>query len=161
MSSASVYKLGLLAHKKKFPRLPEQQDEGTYGVIWGVFGKDPRETCYVVRFVDKTEVKLLAYVNVAGEVYRTSEPVKDKALPDQPDMQLVLDTNNSKSGMVTVKGADGILRMRCYCDGSPEGAMRERSEAKTWNSTRSMPYGEFMASLFLRYVHFASADELP
>lgn len=161
MAAPSTYKLGLLAHKKKFPRMPEQQDDAVYGIVWGLFGKDARESCYLVRFVEKSQVALLAYVNVAGEVFKTSEPVSTAKLPQEPDMQLILDESNSNNGMVTVKGADGILRMLCYFDGSPEGTMRERSEQKTWNSTRSMVYGEFMASMFLRYVILGASQPLP
>lgn len=160
MTAPTTYKLGLLAHKKKFPRMPEQHDDTVYGIVWGLFGKDARESCYLVRFVQKAQVELLAYVNVAGEVFKTSEPASTAQLPQEPDMQLILDEGNDKNGMVTVKGADGILRMLCYFDGSPEGTMRERSEGKTWNSTRSMVYGEFMASMFLRYV-ILRADSLP
>ena len=156
MAAPSTYKLGLLAHKKKFPRMPEQHDDTVYGIVWGLFGKDARESCYLVRFVQKAQVELLAYVNVAGEVFKTAEPASSANLPQEPDMQLILDEGDSKNGMVTVKGEDGILRMLCYFDGSPEGTMRERSESKTWNSTRSMVYGEFMASMFLRYVILAA-----
>ena len=42
--------------------------------------------------------------------------------------------------------------------GSPEGPMREQSDHETWNSARSLPYGEFMASMFLRYVIFADSE---
>ena len=160
MAASSTYKLGLLAHKKKFPRMPEQRDDAVYGIVWGLFGKDARESCYLVRFVQKAQVELLAYVNVAGEVFKTSEPASRANLPQEPDMQLILDESNDKNGMVTVKGSDGILRMLCYFDGSPEGTMRERNESKTWNSTRSMVYGEFMASMFLRYV-ILGTDSLP
>lgn len=36
--------------------------------------------------------------------------------------------------------------------------MREQSDHETWNSARSLPYGEFMASMFLRYVIFANSE---
>ena len=36
--------------------------------------------------------------------------------------------------------------------------MREQSDRETWNSTRSLRYGEFMASMFLRYVIFADSE---
>lgn len=161
MAVPSTYKLALLAHKKKFPRMPEQRDDSVYGIVWDVFGKDPRETCYLVRFVQKNEVELLAYVSVAGEVFRTQQPAAKASLPSEPDMQLILDESDDKNGMLTVCGADGVLRMLCYCDGSPEGTMRERSKTKTWNSTRSMRYGEFMASMFLRYMVLGDPDALP
>ncbi|MFR7751093.1 MAG: hypothetical protein ACLU1W_10320, partial [Collinsella sp.] len=38
--------------------------------------------------------------------------------------------------------------------------MREQSDRETWNSTRSLRYGEFMASMFLRYVIFADSENV-
>ena len=69
---AARYKLGLLAGKKRFAHMPEQLDDETYGTISGAFGKDAQEACYVVRFVGRSQVEILGYVNMSGEVYRLS-----------------------------------------------------------------------------------------
>ena len=65
--------------------MPEQHDDAEYGIVWGLFGKDARESCYLVRFVQKAQVELLAYVNVAGEVFKTAEPASSANLPQEPD----------------------------------------------------------------------------
>ena len=83
---AARYKLGLLAGKKRFTHMPEQLDDETYGTNSGAFGNDAQEACYVVRFVGRSQVEILGYVNMSGEVYRTCAPVKDAALPDVPDL---------------------------------------------------------------------------
>ena len=61
-------------------------------------------------------------------------------------------------GEIAVRGTDGTMHSRARVIGSPEGAMREQSDRETWNSTRSLRYGEFMASMFLRYVIFADSE---
>ncbi|MGN8901623.1 MULTISPECIES: tetratricopeptide repeat protein [unclassified Collinsella] len=70
-------------------------------------------------------------------------------------MKLVLDESDSSVGEILVRGANGTMRACARTVGSPEGAMREQSDHETWNSSRALPYGEFMASMFLRYVIFA------
>ena len=100
-------------------------------------------------------VSLLGYVSVSGEVYKVDRPVSEAPLPNDPDMELVLDESDSGIGEIMVRGANGTMRACARTVGSPEGPMREQSDHETWNSTRSLPYGEFMASMFLRYVIFA------
>ncbi|MDY2757019.1 MAG: hypothetical protein SOU10_00215, partial [Collinsella sp.] len=70
-------------------------------------------------------------------------------------MKLVLDESDSSVGEILVRGANGAMRACARTVGSPEGPMREQSDHETWNSSRALPYGEFMASMFLRYVIFA------
>lgn len=158
MAERPTYKLRFLDPKKRFPAMPEQPAGRSYGVVWKLFGEDPHELCYVVEFVGKSHVSLLGYVSVSGEVYKVDRPVNEESLPDDPDMQLILDESDSSIGEIAVRGADGTMRSRARVIGSPEGTMREQSDRETWNSTRSLRYGEFMASMFLRYVIFADSE---
>ena len=158
MAERPTYKLRFLDPKKRFPVMPEQPAGRSYGVVWKLFGEDPHESCYVVEFVGKSHVSLLGYVSVSGEVYKVDRPVNEESLPDDPDMQLILDESDSSIGEIAVRGADGTMRSRARVIGSPEGTMREQSDRETWNSTRSLRYGEFMASMFLRYVIFADSE---
>ncbi|MGO5369573.1 tetratricopeptide repeat protein [Collinsella sp. LCP19S3_F2] len=135
--------------------MPEQPAGRSYGVVWKVFGEDPKESCYVVEFVGKSHISLLGYVSVSGEVYKVDGPVQKVPLPKNPDMKLILDESDSSVGEILVRGANGAMRACARTVGSPEGAMREQSDHETWNSSRALPYGEFMASMFLRYVIFA------
>ena len=155
MAERPTYKLRFLDPKKRFPSMPEQPAGRSYGVVWKVFGEDPKESCYVVEFVGKSHISLLGYVNVSGEVYKVDGPVQKVPLPKNPDMKLVLDESDSSVGEILVRGANGAMRACARTVGSPEGAMREQSDHETWNSSRALPYGEFMASMFLRYVIFA------
>lgn len=158
MAERPTYRLRFLDPKKRFPAMPEQPAGRSYGVVWKLFGEDPHESCYVVEFVGKSHVSLLGYVSVSGEVYKVDRPVNEESLPDDPDMQLILDESDSSIGEIAVRGADGTMRSRARVIGSPEGTMREQSDRETWNSTRSLRYGEFMASMFLRYVIFADSE---
>ena len=160
MAERPTYKLRFLDPKKRFPAMPEQPAGRSYGVVWKVFGEDPKESCYVVEFVGKSHISLLGYVSVSGEVYKVDRPVSEASLPDGPDMQLVLDESNPSIGEITVRGSDGTMRPQARVNGSPEGTMREQSDHETWNSTRSLRYGEFMASMFLRYVIFADSENV-
>lgn len=158
MAERPTYKLRFLDPKKRFPAMPEQPAGRSYGVVWKLFGEDPHESCYVVEFVGKSHVSLLGYVSVSGEVYKVDRPVNEVSLPGDPDMQLILDESDSNIGEIAVRGTDGTRRTRARVIGSPEGTMREQSDRETWNSTRSLRYGEFMASMFLRYVIFADSE---
>ena len=158
MAERPTYKLRFLDPKKRFPTMPEQPAGRSYGVVWKLFDEDPHESCYVVEFVGKSHVSLLGYVSVSGEVYKVDRPVNEVSLPDDPDMQLILDKSDSNIGEIAVRGADGTMHSRARVIGSPEGTMREQSDRETWNSTRSLRYGEFMASMFLRYVIFADSE---
>ena len=158
MAERPTYKLRFLDPKKRFSAMPEQPAGRSYGVVWKLFGEDPHESCYVVEFVGKSHVSLLGYVSVSGEVYKVDRPVNEVSLPGDPDMQLVLDESDSSIGEIAVRGSDGTMRPRARVTGSPEGTMREQSDRETWNSTRSLRYGEFMASMFLRYVIFADSE---
>lgn len=155
MAERPTYKLRFLDPKKRFPSMPEQPAGRSYGVVWKVFGEDPKESCYVVEFVGKSHISLLGYVSVSGEVYKVDGPVQKVPLPKNPDMKLVLDESDSSVGEILVRGANGAMRACARTVGSPKGPMREQSDHETWNSSRSLPYGEFMASMFLRYVIFA------
>lgn len=158
MAERPTYKLRFLDPKKRFPAMPEQPAGRSYGVVWKLFGDDQHESCYVVEFVGKSHVSLLGYVSVSGEVYKVDRPVNEVSLPDDPDMQLILDESDSNIGEIAVRGTDGTMHPRARVIGSPEGTMREQSDRETWNSTRSLRYGEFMASMFLRYVIFADSE---
>lgn len=158
MAERPTYKLRFLDPKKRFPSMPEQPAGRSYGVVWKVFGDDPKESCYVVEFVGKSHISLLGYVSVSGEVYKVDGPVQKVPLPKSPDMKLVLDESDSSVGEILVRGANGAMRACARTVGSPEGPMREQSDHETWNSSRALPYGEFMASMFLRYVIFADPN---
>lgn len=160
MAERPTYKLRFLDPKKRFPAMPEQPAGRSYGVVWKVFGEDPKESCYVVEFVGKSHISLLGYVSVSGEVYKVDRPVSEASLPDEPDLQLVLDESNPNIGEITVRDSDGTMRLQARVNGAPEGTMREQSDHETWNSTRSLRYGEFMASMFLRYVIFADSENV-
>lgn len=138
--------------------MPEQPAGRSYGAVWKVFGEDPKESCYVVEFVGKSHISLLGYVSVSGEVYKVDGPVQKVPLPKSPEMKLVLDESDSSVGEILVRGANGAMRACARTVGSPEGPMREQSDHETWNSSRALPYGEFMASMFLRYVIFADPN---
>ena len=158
MAERPTYKLKFLDPKKRFSAMPEQPAGRSYGVVWKLFGDDPHESCYAVEFVGKSHVSLLGYVSVSGEVYKVDRPVSEAPLPNDPDMQLVLDESDSSIGEIAVRGTDGTMRPRARVIGSPKGPMREQSDRETWNSARRLPYGEFMASMFLRYVIFADSE---
>lgn len=158
MAERPTYKLRFLDPKKRFPAMPEQPAGRSYGVVWKLFGEDQHESCYVVEFVGKSHVSLLGYVSVSGEVYKVDRPVSEAPLPNDPDMELVLDESDSSIGEIMVRKANGAMRACAQTAGSPEGPMREQSDHETWNSTRALPYGEFMASMFLRYVIFADSE---
>lgn len=158
MAERPTYKLRFLDPKKRFPSMPEQPAGRSYGVVWKVFGEDPKESCYVVEFVGKSHISLLGYVSVSGEVYKVDGPVQKVPLPKNPDMKLVLDESDSSVGEILVRGANGAMRACARTVGSPEGPMREQSDHETWSSSRALPYGEFMASMFLRYVIFADPN---
>ena len=160
MAERPTYKLRFLDPKKRFPAMPEQPAGRSYGVVWKVFGEDPKESCYVVEFVGKSHISLLGYVSVSGEVYKVDRPVSEASLPDEPDMQLVLDESNPSIGEITVRDSDDTMCPQARVNGSPEGTMREQSDHETWNTTRSLRYGEFMASMFLRYVIFADSENV-
>ena len=117
---AARYKLGLLAGKKRFTHMPEQLDDETYGTISGAFGKDAQEACYVVRFVGRSQVEILGYVNMSGEVYRTCAPVKDVALPDVPDL-VIRKSPDAESGSISVLDEHGRLRCISHFKGAVEG----------------------------------------
>ena len=158
MAERPTYKLRFLDPKKRFPSMPEQPAGRSYGVVWKVFGEDPKESCYVVEFVGKTHISLLGYVSVSGKVYKVDRPVREVPLPEDPDMELVLHESDSSIGEIMVREANGAMRACARTAGSPEGPMREQSDHETWNSTRALPFGEFMASMFLRYVIFANSE---
>ncbi len=158
MAERPTYKLRFLDPKKRFPSMPEQPAGRSYGVVWKVFGEDPKESCYVVEFVGKSHISLLGYVSVSGEVYKIDGPVQKVPLPKSPEMKLVLDESDSSVGEILVRGTNGAMRACARTVGSPEGPMREQSDHETWNSSRALPYGEFMASMFLRYVIFADPN---
>ena len=158
MAERPTYKLRFLDPKKRFPSMPEQPAGRSYGVVWKVFGEDPKESCYVVEFVGKTHISLLGYVSVSGKVYKVDRPVREVPLPEDPDMELVLHESDSSIGEIMVREANGAMRACARTAGSPEDPMREQSDHETWNSTRALPYGEFMASMFLRYVIFANSE---
>lgn len=158
MAERPTYKLRFLDPKKRFPVMPEQPAGRSYGVVWKLFGEDPHESCYAVEFVGKSHVSLLGYVSVSGEVYKVDRPVNEVSLSNDPDMELVLDESDSSIGEIMVREASGAMRACARTVGSPEGPMREQSDHETWNSARSLPYGEFMASMFLRYVIFANSE---
>lgn len=158
MAERPTYKLRFLDPKKRFPSMPEQPAGRSYGVVWKVFGEDPKESCYVVEFVGKTHISLLGYVSVSGKVYKVDRPVREVPLPEDPDMELVLHESDSSIGEIMVREANGAMHACARTAGSPEGPMREQSDHETWNSTRALPYGEFMASMFLRYVIFADSE---
>lgn len=158
MAERPTYKLRFLDPKKRFPSMPEQPAGRSYGVVWKVFGEDPKESCYVVEFVGKTHISLLGYVSVSGKVYKVDRPVREVPLPEDPDMELVLHESDSSIGEIMVREANGAMRACARTAGSPEGPMREQSDHETWNSTRALPFGEFMASMFLRYVIFADSE---
>ena len=158
MAERPTYRLRFLDPKKRFPAMPEQPAGRSYGVVWKLFGEDQHESCYVVEFVGKSHVSLLGYVSVSGEVYKVDRPVCEAPLPNDPDMELVLDESDSSIGEIMVREANGAMRACAQTAGSPEGPMREQSDHETWNSTRALPYGEFMASMFLRYVIFANSE---
>ena len=144
MAERPTYKLRFLDPKKRFPAMPEQPAGRSYGVVWKLFGEDPHESCYVVEFVGKSHVSLLGYVCVSGEVYKVDRPVNEASLPDDPDMQLILDESDSNIGEIAVRGTDGTM----YFPGASHRLSR-RHHARTIRS-RDV---EFDAQPSLRRVH--------
>ena len=128
MAERPTYKLRFLDPKKRFPSMPEQPAGRSYGVVWKVFGEDPKESCYVVEFVGKTHISLLGYVSVSGKVYKVDRPVREVPLPEDPDMELVLHESDSSIGEIMVREANGAMRACARTAGSPEGPMREQSD---------------------------------
>ena len=46
----------------------------------------------------KVMCRFLGYVSVSGEVYKVDRPVSEAPLPNDPDMELVLDESDSSIG---------------------------------------------------------------
>ena len=157
---AARYKLGLLAGKKRFAHMPEQLDDETYGTISGAFGKDAQEACYVVRFVGRSQVEILGYVNMSGEVYRTCAPVKDAALPDVPDL-VIRKSPDAESGSISVLDEHGRLRCISHFKGAVEGTMRENADEPTWNSKRSLRYGDSLRRFICATASLARRVPVP
>ena len=154
---AARYKLGLLAGKKRFTHMPEQLDDETYGTISGAFGKDAQEACYVVRFVGRSQVEIFGLCqHVRRSVHVRARPVKDAALPDVPDL-VIRKSPDAESGSISVLDEHGRLPCISHFKGAVEGTMRENADEPTWNSKRSLRYGDFLASLYLRYCVFGAA----
>lgn len=154
MTAALPYKIGLFAHKKRFADIANDvRSDADYGIVWDAFGKDERESCYVVRFVGKTTAQILGFVDVNGHVYRVNAPLFGAELPEDPDIVLCLDGPDAPSGIIA-RCVDGETRPISAYEGKPEGNLRECVPAgvQTWNSARELPYGEFLGSLFVRYV---------
>ena len=143
------YKIPLLAQRKRLPALPGQQEGVSYGMIWGACPLPANGSCYVVRFESDTQVRILGYVSDEGEVFAAEEPLT-LAPSARPELALVPD-ERGVSGTVYLRCGAAALEPYSRYRGSFRGVMREVSETETWNSSRTMGFRAFAASLYLRY----------
>lgn len=152
MAGSRSFKLPYLAGQRHLPSLPGQARDVDYGVIWDACPIPSGGSCYVVEFQPGSRVSIIAYVDGRGGAYRVDRPIA--LAPDaHPDFAAVPDPSGH-AGTVYVKDAlDAMapLRERGRYRGSFTGTMREVHDSETWNTTRSLTYRPFMASMFLRY----------
>lgn len=164
MADASLYKLSLLARRQHLPVLPGQQEGTTYGVIWGGCPIPENGSCYIVKFEGSSNVSILAYMDDRGGVFHVDQPIT--VPPDvAPDLAVVPD-DDGIAGTVYVKSDESALQPLSRYRGSFRGTMREVHDPETWNTTRSLTYRSFIASMYLRYCvlepkHAQAPDEVP
>ena len=72
---SELYKIPLLARRKRLPVLPGQPEGISYGMIWGACPLPANGSCYIVRFEGDTSARILAYVSEFGEVFAASGPI--------------------------------------------------------------------------------------
>lgn len=156
MAGPTSFKLSALAGRKQLPMLPGQQEDTTYGVVWDACPIPSGGSCYVVEFEPASLVTIIAYIDTRGCVYQVDRPIT-LAPTARPDFAAVPD-ENGHAGTVYVKdliasGSREAARLlpRGRYRGSFRGTMREVRDAETWNTSRSLTYRPFMASMFLRY----------
>lgn len=151
-TGASTYKLSLLAWRQQLPKLPGQEAGTTYGVVWSSYPMPAHGSCYVVRFNSPTKVSFVAYVDDQGSVFPVDGPIT--LAPASRPVFSVAPDESGFSGTVYVRNGHASMRPLSKYRGSFKGTMREVSDAETWNSTRSLTYRPFMASMYLRYCVF-------
>ena len=150
------FKLPLMAGRKKLPQLPGQRAGVEYGIIWDACPIPAHGSCYVVAFATASDVSILGYIDTQGGVYRADRPI---TLPPEgtPDIAAVPDANGHE-GTVFVKDQFATLRPRSRYHGAFRGLMREVCDDETWNSTRSLSYRVFMASMYVRLCVIGNED---
>lgn len=150
------FKLPFLAGHRKLPELPGQRQGVEYGIIWDACPIPARGSCYIVRFERDAQVSIVGYVDDNGGAYHADRPL---TLPPagEPDLAVVPDENGHEGTVYTKDGHAALQPVTRY-HGAFRGLMREVSEDETWNSTRSLAYRPFMASLYLRLCVIDGAD---
>lgn len=146
---SELYKIPLLARRKRLPVLPGQPEGISYGMIWGACPLPANGSCYIVRFEGDTSARILAYVSEFGEVFAASGPITLEPTA-RPELALVPDERGF-SGTIFVRNGSKALEPYSRYRGSFKGVMREVCDTETWNSSRTMGYRAFAASLYLRY----------
>lgn len=160
MTGSASFKLSLLARRRHLPPLPGQSSNTDFGFIWDACPMPVGGSCYVVEFDSRSMVTIIAYVDGRGGVYLVDRPIEGD--PDGDPVFAIVPDEEDRSGNVYMRGPVSGLRRAGRYRGSLRGSMREVSDRETWNSTRSLTYRPFVASMFLRYcVLGRSEDELP
>lgn len=153
-SETQVYKLSVLAQRQHLPSLPGQEEGTTYGVVWSSFPMPAHGSCYVVKFNNARSISFLAYIDDQGAVFPVDQPIT-LAPAACPDFAVTPD-ERGYSGTVLIRGEGASLQPLSKYRGSFKGTMREVSDSETWNTSRSLTYRPFMASMYLRYCVFDS-----
>lgn len=102
----------------------------------------------MVEFKKGLTVSILAYVDNRGGVYHVDGPISLTPEGD-PDFAVVPDASGS-GGTVYVKDEQESLQPCSHYRGAFSGLMSEVHDTETWNTTRSLGYRPFMASMYLR-----------
>lgn len=158
-AEGSSYKLSLLARRQRLPQLPGQETDTTYGVVWGACPLPAHGSCYVVKFEGAQRVSVLAYVDNRGSVFPVDKPITLE--PEAYPAFAVSPDDNGLAGTVYVREGPTSLQPLSKYRGSFKGTMREVSDRETWNSTRSLTYRPFMATMYLRYCVFDRTRAMP
>ena len=111
-------------------------------------------SCYVVKFNNARSISFLAYIDDQGAVFPVDQPIT-LAPAACPDFAVTPD-ERGYSGTVLIRGEGASLQPLSKYRGSFKGTMREVSDSETWNTSRSLTYRPFMASMYLRYCVFDS-----
>lgn len=126
----------------------------------------PTGGSYVVEFIDKSHVYILAYVDPYGRAFATTKPV---SIPPArvPDMSLVKDTSRVQaedvSGVIEVLEADGATREVAHyrCEANSYGIYHSWYDFGEYGVR--LPYEDVMARAFIAFLYRPSlgAPQVP
>lgn len=152
MRTDTIIKLPLRARRKRLPTIAGQPRGTVFGIVWNAFALPPNGLCYVVQFVGRSRVAVLGVVLSTGCVYPVTAPVRE--LPESTAAALELSGSvRAEGGEVFARDASGSLERVARYRGTVAGGMQEVVDEST--PGRSMPYREFLASMYLEHCVFS------